>query len=138
VSAALRRWLLVTAAGVTAFVAGIALDLRWHATHDEFEGASEQLAAHWLLWLGLVVVLVAMLLARQALGAYEWNAGLTVVLVAALAEIAVHAWHFIAHANEVDPELAHTLLTVGNALVVSGAVFAFVLARRRRRPGQPV
>jgi hypothetical protein len=138
VSAALRRWLLVTAAGVTAFVAGIALDLRWHATHDEFEGASEQLEAHWLLWLGLVVVLVAMLLARQALGAYEWNAGLTVVLVAALAEIAVHAWHFVAHANEVDPEVAHTLLTVGNVLVISGAIFAFVLAWRRRRPGQPV
>jgi hypothetical protein len=80
------------------------------------------------------VVLAAVLLAREALGAYEWNAGFTVVLVAALAEVAIHAWHFVAHANQVDPEVAHILLTVGNVLVVFGAMLAFVLSRRTRPP----
>ena len=32
-------------------VAGRLIDARWHATHDEFEGASQQLQAHWLIWL---------------------------------------------------------------------------------------
>jgi len=126
----------VTAAGVTVIVAGIALDLRWHDTHDEFEGASEQLEAHWLLRLGLNGVLGAMLLARRTLSAPEWNVGFTLVLAAVVAEFGVHVWHFIAHANEVDPELAHVLLTVGNVLIVSGAILAFLLARRRRAPAE--
>jgi hypothetical protein len=117
---------------VIAFIAGIALDLRWHDTHEEFEGTSQQLEAHWLLWIGLVAILAATLLAFRRLSPEEWNLGWTVVLVAAFGEVGVHVWHFVAHANEVDPELAHVLLAIGDVLIVSGAILAFVLSRRRR------
>jgi hypothetical protein len=42
------------------------LDLQWHAGHDEFETASDQLRAHRLAWLGgLVLLVTAALAVRQ-------------------------------------------------------------------------
>lgn len=37
-------------------VAGRLLDLEWHRTHPAFETAQDQLTAHWLVWLGTLLV----------------------------------------------------------------------------------
>jgi hypothetical protein len=42
---------------LTASVVGRLVDLQWHATHDEFETASDQVRAPWLAWLGALVLL---------------------------------------------------------------------------------
>jgi hypothetical protein len=49
--------------GFGASIAGRLLDLQWHVTHDEFETAGDQVRAHWLAWLGAVVLLPHVLLA---------------------------------------------------------------------------
>jgi hypothetical protein len=43
--------------GFGAQIAGRLIDLQWHLTHEEFEGAVEQLQAHWLIWLTTVFVI---------------------------------------------------------------------------------
>ncbi|MGH2701749.1 MAG: hypothetical protein ACRDJ2_08245 [Actinomycetota bacterium] len=39
-------------------IAGRLLDLQWHRTHTEFETGKDQHQAHWLVWLGTLLVLV--------------------------------------------------------------------------------
>jgi enamine deaminase RidA (YjgF/YER057c/UK114 family) len=45
VAARATPYLRVVWIGALLFIAGIALDQRWHATHDEFEGTSQQFEA---------------------------------------------------------------------------------------------
>jgi hypothetical protein len=114
-------------------LAGRLLDLRWHLTHDEFEGTSQQLEAHWLVWIGvLATVAVAgwAVLRPERLAGYH---GYLLTVVAGLLYVSVAVWHFIAHANGEDPELAHLLLGVAGVGMVTGAVLAAVLVRRTRR-----
>jgi hypothetical protein len=51
------------AAGVALFVLGRLIDLWGHATHPEFETASDQLRAHAVVWAGALVMLWAAALA---------------------------------------------------------------------------
>jgi cytochrome bd-type quinol oxidase subunit 2 len=121
-----KLYLRVLWIGTALFVAGIALDQRWHATHDEFEGTAQQFEAHWLLWLGFLVVLVATLLAFARLHARERHPGLAIVLAASAVYLAVTVWHFVAHANEVDPDVAHVLLALCDAALIAGAGWTVV------------
>lgn len=131
------RYLQAIWVGVAVQIAGRILDGRWHATHDEFEGASEQLEAHWLLWLGVAITLVAVALAFARLPAADRNAGYTVTLAGLLLYVPVSVWHFVEHASGSDPELAHILLAVGQGTIIAGAVTAVLLARRRARLSEP-
>jgi hypothetical protein len=116
------------------FAAGIVRDQLWHATHDEFEGTSQQVEAHWLLWLGFLVVLAVAVLAVVRLSSGERHPGFAVVLAASIVYLPVTVWHFGAHANDVDPELAHVLLAIGDATILGGVAWtvATSLARRAR------
>src|SRR4051812_50192944 len=52
----------IMAAGLVVFLAGIARDVQWHATHNtqqQFETASKQVEVHWLLWLGVILLFVS-------------------------------------------------------------------------------
>jgi hypothetical protein len=114
-------------------LAGRLLDLRWHLTHDEFEGTSQQLEAHWLLWIGVLatVAVAAWTVARpERIGGH---AGYVLTLAAGVFYVPVSVWHFIAHANGEDPGLAHVLLGLAMVGMVSGAVLAALLVRRVRR-----
>ena len=111
---------------------GRLLDLRWHLTHDEFEGTSQQLKAHWLVWIGVLatVAVAAWAIARpERVGGYP---GYVLTLAAGLVYAPVAVWHFIAHANGEDPGLAHVLLAVAGVGMVAGAVLAALLVRRMR------
>jgi hypothetical protein len=114
---------------------GRALDLRWHLTHDEFEGVSQQFEAHWLLWLGVLATLVvAWAAARRPEPEPLERRVYIFVLASGLAYAVVAVWHFIEHANHNDPELAHVLLGVTQLAMITGAVLATYAVRARGRP----
>jgi hypothetical protein len=115
------------------FAAGIVRDQVWHATHHEFEGTSQQFEAHWLLWIGFLVVLGVSLLAFLMLGSDERHPGFVLVLAASTVYLPVTIWHFFAHANDVDPGLAHVLLALGDATILGGVAWTIATAMRHPR-----
>jgi hypothetical protein len=122
---------LWTAVGIQ--LAGRLLDLRWHLTHDEFEGTSQQFEAHWLLWLGVLATIAVAawaVLRHERLAGYP---GYLLTLASGLFYVPNSVWHFIEHAHGTDPELAHLLLGVGQVGMVIGVVLATLLARRIRQ-----
>ena len=125
-----RRYILWLWVAIVVQLLGRGLDGWWHATHDEFEGASQQFEAHWLLWLGVLFTLGLVIAAFVRLPASERNVGWTIVLLGLALYIPVSVWHFIEHASENDPELAHVLLAIGQLVMIGGAVTAALLARR--------
>jgi hypothetical protein len=115
---------------IAVMVAGRLLDLQWHLSHDEFEGTSEQLQAHWLAWIGVLLVLVvAAAVVRQGKG----GVGFRIALLSAAAYVPIAIWHFVEHANGTDPELAHVLLGITNVGMVVGAIMATFGPRRTQR-----
>jgi hypothetical protein len=120
--------------GAFVFIAGIARDQQWHATHDEFEATSQQFEAHWLLWIGFVAVLVVAMLALVRLSAALRHPGFNVVLAASAVYLPVTVWHFAAHANGSDPGVAHVLLGIGDATIIAGAAWTLVAWLQAERP----
>ena len=123
----IRRLRLTVVAGAVVLTAGRLLDLRWHATHDEFETGTDQLQAHWLAWLGALILLVAATLGVRR-PAYR-SPGFVVLLASAATYAAVAVWHFWLHQQLRDPDLPHVVLAlsqlglyVGSAMVVAGLV----------------
>jgi hypothetical protein len=132
-----RRLQIPVAISLVVFVAGIARDLVWHATHDtqkEFETASTQVAVHWLLWVGAVGLLVTSTLALRGSGNGR-RRGYGLIFVASVVYAAVSVWHFIEHANGTDPQVAHVFLYVTSAALLAGG--AFVLGTRAGAPRRP-
>ena len=111
---------------------GRLVDLRWHLTHDEFEAASQQLEAHWLVWLAVLATMGVALLAITA-SIPARRGGYQVVLASGVVYVGIAVWHFIEHANHHDPQAAHVLLAVSQAAMLVGAVMATVQARRQQR-----
>jgi hypothetical protein len=126
-----RRLLAGVWTGITLQVAGQVIDLRWHATHPGFERAADQVQAHWLIWLGvLVTVVVAAVGARHVPS--SWYSGYRLLLLAGLAYALSSAWHFWEHAQLRDPAAPHVLVALGKAAILAGAISATVVSRRRR------
>lgn len=118
--------------GIALQVLGQAIDLRWHATHKIFEAPSDQLRAHWVLWIGTLVTLAAASLAVQVFGRGQ-NAGLVMTVAAGTGYVAVSIWHFLEHAGSADPGLPHILLAVTKLATLIGVVWATVQWRTSRR-----
>jgi hypothetical protein len=108
---------------------GRGVDGWWHATHDEFETAGDQVRAHFVIWVGVLATLVLSALAvRRFSGpARPWYA---VVLAASLCYVGVATWHFIEHANHSDPDLPHLLLGVTWGALLAAAAGAAIVSRR--------
>lgn len=127
----LRTLVISLWTGLAISIAGRALDLRWHATHDEFETANDQLRAHWLAWLGAVVLVAT---AALALAQGRRSLALPTVLIGAVGYVGVAAWHFYEHSQHRDPDLPHILLAVAQvAMLVSAPLAAVSLDRQRVR-----
>ncbi len=108
---------------------GQLIDVRWHATHDEFEGGVEQLQAHWLLWLGAILTLVVAYLGTRALSS-PWYWGYSLLLIATVFYVLASVWHFFEHLNLRDPALPHVLIAIGKSGMVAGAISATIVSRR--------
>jgi predicted membrane channel-forming protein YqfA (hemolysin III family) len=134
-----RRMNLAFAAGLVVFIAGIARDLQWHATHDtqkEFETASKQVEVHWLLWLGALTILIVSAEAlRRSTSGHSRN--IRVAFGSAVVYACVSVWHFIEHANGNDPQVAHLFLYAAAIGIIAGTVLALVPGRAgvTARPG---
>lgn len=116
---------------------GRALDGRWHATHDEFEGASQQLEAHWLVWLGVLATLAVSALALRRGVAAQARPGYLTTFVGCAGYVPVAGWHFIEHANRNDAAAAHVLLVIAQIAIVLGVVLATIGEWRTRRAAEP-
>jgi low temperature requirement protein LtrA len=130
-SGAARRYLQRIWIGIAIQIVGRIRDGIWHAQNSEFGATAQQIEAHWILWIGIVVTLVAAGLAFLRLSPAERNVGYVTILAGGALYVPVAIWHFIEHANYNDPELAHYLLGVGQLAMIAGAAMALVLARRR-------
>jgi hypothetical protein len=114
-------------------IAGRALDLRWHATHDEFEATRQQFEAHWLLWIGVAAVLAVAAVAVRRIPDSPSAPGYWLTLAASLIYVPTSVWHFIEHANHNDPEVAHVLLAIWQIAILAGVVMATVRGLRAGR-----
>lgn len=99
---------------------GRAVDLRWHATHDEFETGADQVQAHWLAWLGAVVLLGVGIAGMRRL--YR-SPGYIILLSSALLYAGVAVWHFWLHNQLRDPALPHALLAISQLGLYIGTGF---------------
>jgi hypothetical protein len=129
-----RRVLAAVWVGLAAWLAGRLVDARWHATHDEFEGTSQQIKAHWLAWLGVAVTLIVAIVAARQFAALRRSAGVRTLVAAGALYAIVGVWHFIEHANGANPDAAHVLLGLANAGMLVGAIVLTVSLRRGRSP----
>jgi hypothetical protein len=119
-------------AGLAVWFAGRLVDARWHSEHDEFEGASQQLEAHWLAWLGVLVTVALAIWGARHFGELRRSLGLRILIAGGALYALVAVWHFIEHAGGSDPEAAHVLLVLANAALLVGAVVATASLRRGR------
>jgi FtsH-binding integral membrane protein len=131
-----RQFLAAIWLGVMLQIAGQAIDFHWHATHREFEAPSDQLQAHWLVWLGSLVTLIAAGLAIRAL-ARGSNGGLVLTVAAGVGYVAVSIWHFLEHAAGADPAAPHVLLAVTKVATLAGVIWATVQWRAYDRASSP-
>jgi hypothetical protein len=118
-------------------LAGRLLDLRWHLTHDEFEGTAQQFDAHWLLWIGVLATLVVAVMGARVSPPGPRARGWWVLLGSVLAYVGFAVWHFIEHANGNDPEVAHVFLAITQVAMVGAAIFITLQARRPYAPVAP-
>jgi hypothetical protein len=102
----------------------------WHLNHEDFEGAGNQVEAHFVLWVGMLMTLAAAVWALRTDDAEERRLGYRVTFVGALAYIPVAVWHFIGHANGEDLQVAHVLLAAAQVATIVGALMATMRSRR--------
>lgn len=118
--------------GFVGQVLGRLLDLQWHLTHSEFETATDQLRAHWLIWITtLFVIGVAVVALRGDLPSPQ-RGGYLLVLIANVGYMLVGVIHLFQHLDHQEVEWAHFSLAVTNVAAVVGVVWV-IAARRRTR-----
>ena len=128
-------WTLVI--GFAGQIAGRLVDLQWHLTPEEFEGAAEQFQAHWLIWLStLFVVGVSVTALRRGQDPTE-RRGYQIVLIANLAYTAVAVIHFFQHLDHREVDWAHLLLAITSIAAAIGVLWV-VRARFREAAGAEV
>lgn len=128
----LFRLLLIGSLGQ---IAGRLVDLQWHLTHEEFEGAAEQFRAHWLIWLATVFVIAVAIPGIRSVGQSSQRRGYLVVLIANLAYAVVAVIHFFQHLDHLEVDWSHLLLAITSIAAAAGVlwvVWARMALRRRK------
>lgn len=125
----LFRLLLV---GFGAQIGGRLVDLQWHVTHEEFEGAAEQLRAHWLIWLSTIFVISVALAAVRTVRQPGQQRGYLIVLVANLSYAVVSVIHFFQHLDHREVDWAHLLLAITSVAAAAGVLWV-IAARMKSR-----
>ncbi|MDQ3954789.1 MAG: hypothetical protein M3285_04485 [Actinomycetota bacterium] len=113
-------------------IAGRLVDLRWHATHEEFEGGIEQLQAHWLIWFATLLVIAAAVVGLRVSPTPSHRQGYALTLIANLAYVAVAVVHFFQHLNHLEVDWTHVLLVLTNVLGLVGIIWLVAIRARTR------
>jgi hypothetical protein len=124
-------------AAFVAQVAGRLLDFQWHRTHSEFETGRDQIQAHWLLWMGTVLVLVVAAGGLRSAPPRAERRGYLTVVTANVLFGAVSVIHYIQHLNRQEVDWAHISLGVTNIGSVVGVLMvtaAYLHSRNRPHP----
>ena len=116
-------------------IGGRLLDLQWHRTHPEFETAQDQVTAHWLVWLGTLLVIATAAIALRAAGSVGVErVGYRITLWSNLLYLMLAVLHFVQHLNHQEVDWTHIALAVANVAAAAG-VFT-VTAGRAKRPAE--
>jgi hypothetical protein len=115
-------------------VAGRFLDLQWHRSHSEFETGRDQLQAHWLVWLGTLLVIGVCATAIRRDVSRQDRRGYGVALVANALYVVVAILHFVQHLNHDEVDWTHLALAVTNAVGALGVVMVTISRMSRRDP----
>ncbi len=116
-------------------IGGRVLDLQWHRTHPEFETAQDQITAHWLVWLGTLLVIAAAAIALRAAGPVGTERiGYRVALWSNLLYLMLAVVHFVQHLNHQEVDWTHIALAVANVVAAAGVLT--VTAGRLKRPAE--
>jgi hypothetical protein len=118
--------------GFGAQIAGRLVDLRWHLTHDEFEGGIEQLQAHWLIWLATLFI-VGVAVGGLRVTSQGERRGYQIVLMANLAYAVVAVIHFFQHLDRLEVDWAHLLLAITGIAGAVGVLWVIAVRLRSRR-----
>ena len=132
------RVFLALVIGLAGQIAGRLVDLRWHLTHDEFEGAAEQLQAHWLIWLATICVLGTAGIAVKEVNQRGQRRGFLIVLGANLAYAVLAVIHFFQHLNHLEVDWAHLLLAITSIAAAVGASWVIAARFASRRAAKRV
>jgi hypothetical protein len=127
---ALPRQLEALWVAVLVQVLGRISDGIWHLNHADFEGAANQVEAHFVLWTGMLMTVAAAGWALRTDRAPERRLGYLVTFVGAILYVPVAVWHFIGHANGEELDVAHLLLAVTQVATIVGALIATLSSRR--------
>ena len=111
-------------------IAGRLLDLWWHATHPEFETAADQFRAHWLAWLGTILLIAVTVPGLRNALQSKIRLGYLMVLGSNVTFVGVSVVHFLQHLDHREVDLAHFLLAVTNIGSVVGVAIITVAHRR--------
>jgi hypothetical protein len=118
-----RRLLLGLWIGVAIQLVGQIVDVGWHAAHgSHFRRASEQVQAHWVIWLGIAVMLVVSAAAVRGGHARASRGFLLALLASGLLAVA-QAWNFWEHARGRSSAPAHVIMMVTRVGVVVASVW---------------
>jgi hypothetical protein len=119
-------------------VVGRLLDFWWHATHDEFETGGDQLQAHWLVWIGTILVLIVGVRALRGGVLGPQRTGYMTAVVANGLYVPIAIAHFIQHLNREEVDWAHIGLGITNVMAALGVLYVtFSVLRERHGRGVP-
>jgi hypothetical protein len=116
-------------------VAGRLLDFWWHATHDEFETGADQLQAHWLVWIGTILVLTVGIRALRGGARGSQRSGYQILVVANGLYVPIAVAHYIQHLNRQEVDWAHIGLGLTNVVAALGVLYVTFSALRERKLG---
>jgi hypothetical protein len=112
-------------------IAGRLLDFWWHGTHDGFETGGDQLQAHWLVWIGTILVLIVGLRAPRQGVQGQVRSGFLVVVWANALYIPIAVAHFIQHMNHQEVDWAHLGLAITNIASAIGVLYVTYASANR-------
>ncbi len=119
-------------------IGGRLLDLQWHRAHPEFETAQDQVTAHWLVWLGTLLVIATAAIALRPAGPVGIERiGYRVTLWSNVIYLVLAVLHFVQHLNHHEVDWTHVGLAVANVAAAAG-VFTVTAGTLQRPPEQEV
>ncbi len=117
-------------------VLGRLLDFRWHTTHEEFETGGDQIQAHWLVWLGTIIVLAVGIVALRSVHSPDQRRGYRTVVAGNSLYVPVAVLHFVQHLNREEVDWTHAALAITSVVALSGVADLVVARFARRRQSQ--